>query len=208
MELSTTVNDNNHRNWVDKDIEGSVFKDKRLQQRFRKLLEQIWNGVGQTIPFACQDWANTKAAYRFLSNDRVSEKEILDGHFNATKERITKLDKGVILVLQDTTEFSYASANPDKIGCTTKIQIGRDMVGKPILHKKCGILMHSSLAITDSGLPLGLCAIKFWTRKQFKGVNELKRHVNPTRVSIEEKESYRWLENLKLRWSPLSRQIF
>jgi len=107
MELSTTVNDNNHRNWVDKDIEGSVFKDKRLQQRFRKLLEQIWNGVGQTIPFACQDWANTKAAYRFLLNDRVSEKEILDGHFNATKERITKLDKGVILVLQDTTEFSY-----------------------------------------------------------------------------------------------------
>ena len=56
MEQSTTVSNNSHRNWVDKDSEGSVFKDKRLQQRFRKLLEQIWNGVGQTIPFACQDW--------------------------------------------------------------------------------------------------------------------------------------------------------
>ena len=30
----------------------------------------------------CQDWANTKAAYRFLSNDRVSEADILAGHFN------------------------------------------------------------------------------------------------------------------------------
>ena len=68
MELSTTVNNNSHRKWLDKDCDGNGFKDKRLQQRFRKLIEQIWNGVGQTIPFACQDWANTKAAYRFLSN--------------------------------------------------------------------------------------------------------------------------------------------
>ena len=50
---------------------------------------------------------------------------------------------------------------------------------------------------TDAGLPLGLCAIKFWTRKQFKGTNELKKRVNPTRIPIEEKESYRWLENLR-----------
>ncbi len=27
--------------------------------------------MGQSIPFACQDWANAKGAYRFLSNDRV-----------------------------------------------------------------------------------------------------------------------------------------
>jgi len=57
--------------------------------------------------------------------------------------------------------------------------------------------MHSSLAVTDAGLPLGLCAIKFWTRKQFKGTNELKKRINQTRIPIEEKESYRWLENLK-----------
>lgn len=146
MELSTKVNNNSHRKWFDKDCDGNGFKDKRLQQRFRKLFEQIWNGVGQTIPFACQDWTNTKAAYRFLSNDNVNEKEILDGHFNATKERITAFDKGMILVLQDTTEFSYTSTNADKIGWTTNLQIGRNMIGKPILHKKCGILMHSSLA--------------------------------------------------------------
>ena len=57
--------------------------------------------------------------------------------------------------------------------------------------------MHSSLAVTVEGLPLGLTAIKFWTRSKFKGTNALKRSVNPTRVPIEEKESIRWLENLK-----------
>jgi len=57
--------------------------------------------------------------------------------------------------------------------------------------------MHSSLAITTDGLPLGLTATKFWTRKEFKGCNALKRKINPTRVPIEKKESIRWLENLK-----------
>ncbi|WP_408362642.1 MULTISPECIES: transposase DNA-binding-containing protein [unclassified Paraburkholderia] len=36
------------------------------------------------IPFACQDWASTNAAYRFPSTDRVSEHAILRGHCNAT----------------------------------------------------------------------------------------------------------------------------
>ena len=38
-------------------------------------------GIGESIPYACQDWANTKAAYRFFSNDDVSEDQILAGHF-------------------------------------------------------------------------------------------------------------------------------
>jgi hypothetical protein len=57
--------------------------------------------------------------------------------------------------------------------------------------------MHSSLAVTVDGLPLGLAAIKFWTRDKFHGANALKRRINPTRVTIEQKESYRWLENLR-----------
>jgi hypothetical protein len=57
--------------------------------------------------------------------------------------------------------------------------------------------MHSSLAVTLAGTPLGLTAVKFWTRTKFKGTLALKRHINPTRVPIETKESYRWLENLR-----------
>lgn len=56
--------------------------------------------------------------------------------------------------------------------------------------------MHSSLAVTLDGLPLGLAAVKFWSRDKFKGTAQLKRKINPTRVPIETKESIRWLENL------------
>jgi hypothetical protein len=57
--------------------------------------------------------------------------------------------------------------------------------------------MHSSLAMTTEGLPLGLAAIKFWNREKFKGTNALKKRINPTRVPIELKESVRWLDNLR-----------
>ncbi|MGY3372014.1 hypothetical protein ACVWZL_009139 [Bradyrhizobium sp. GM2.4] len=57
--------------------------------------------------------------------------------------------------------------------------------------------MHSSLAVTIEGVPLGLAAVKFWTRKKFKGTAALKKKINPTGIPIEKKESVRWLENLK-----------
>ena len=61
-----------------------------LAQRFRLLFEQLSTGPGESIPLVCQDWANTKAAYRFLDNERVSEADILAGHFQATRERVTE----------------------------------------------------------------------------------------------------------------------
>lgn len=57
--------------------------------------------------------------------------------------------------------------------------------------------MHSSLAVTLDGLPLGLSAIKFWTRTKFKGTAVLKKKVNLTRLPIEGKESFRWLQNMR-----------
>jgi len=152
--------------------------------------------MGQSIPLACQDWTNTKAAYRFLSNDRVSEADILAGHFQSTGER-TVATEGPVLVLHDTTEFSYRRENADAIGITKSINSGRDKAGRLRAHTVCGILMHSSLAVTTGGLPLGLAAVKFWTRKKFKGTAALKKKIDPTRVPIEKKESIRWLENIE-----------
>lgn len=189
-------NEPEHNIWLSRELSGCKFKDERLGKRFRTLIEQLWNGVGESIPFACQDWASTKAAYRFFSNDRVNEKEILSGHFQSTRERFSKTSD-TVLVLQDTTEFSYERDQPEIIGATRIIPNGKDIYGRLKRHTKCGIMMHSSLAVTSDGLPLGLAAIKFWTRKQFKGANELKKRINPTRISIKEKESYRWLESLK-----------
>ncbi len=81
------------------------------------MLEQIGDAVGESVPMACQDWANTKAAYRFSSNERVNEADILSGHFEATRERFAA-GHGPVLVLHDTTEFSFQRERMQPIGIT------------------------------------------------------------------------------------------
>ena len=53
--------------WFDREIAGCNFADERLKKRLRLLLERMGDAMGDSIPPACQDWANTKAAYRFFS---------------------------------------------------------------------------------------------------------------------------------------------
>jgi hypothetical protein len=103
----------------------------------------------------------------------------------------------VIFVLHDTTEFTFQREASQAIGITKSVNSGRDNDGRVRSHTVCGVLMHSSLALTGSGVPVGLAAVKVWTRQKFKGTAALKRKINPTRVPIETKESVRWLENLR-----------
>jgi hypothetical protein len=182
------------RDWIERESAASGFADLRLKRRFDKLLGQMSEHLGAPVPFACQDWANTKAAYRFFGNERVNEADILAGHFASTKERAAGTE-GPILVLHDTTEFCFQREK--EIGLLHRTINGRNSWGKLRHYTRCGLLMHSSLAVTTEGVPLGLAAIKFWTRKEFKGCNALKKKINPTRVPIQKKESFRWLENLR-----------
>ena len=145
--------------------------------------------VGDSLPAACEDWANTKAAYRFFSNDRVTEQEILAGHFVSTARRVSSSAEETFLVLHDTSEFSYNRGKTSNLGFISKLPNGKPR-SDPDPHRRLrGILLHSSLVITTCGLPLGIAAVKLWTRKEFKGCNALKRKVNPTRIPIEEKEA-------------------
>jgi transposase-like protein len=174
--------------WVEQEL-GDEFPDQRLKARLGTLFEDLGQRVGETIPLACHDWAATKAAYRFFDNPRVDEGLILSGHFAATTTRFAAT-KGPVLLLHDTTEFIFERDTPEGIGTLSLIK------GRHVRHTVCGLLMHSSLVVTTTGVPLGLAAVKFWTRKKFKGTNALKRRINPTRIPIEHKESIRWLENL------------
>jgi len=61
-------------------------------------------------------------------------------------------------------------SDTEAIGQTHKVGTAyKDKDGRQRMHTVCGILMNSSLAVTTDGMPLGLAAIKLWTRKKFKG---------------------------------------
>ena len=162
--------------WFDRELAGCSFVDERLNKRLRKLVAQIGSAMGQSIPLVCQDWANTKAAYRFFSNDRVSEADILAGHFQSTFERAVATD-GPVFVLHDTTEFSFQREDTEAIGITKSINSGRDKAGRLRSHTVCGILMHSSLAVTSEGLPLGLAAINSGPGRSSRGPPRSRRRL-------------------------------
>lgn len=126
----------------------------------------------------------------------MEEADILSGHFAATRARYDDCT-GPILLIQGTTEFPYQRTNTSAVGLAKSVNSGRDKDGRWRHHTVYGMLMHSSLAVAVEGLLLGLPAVKFWTRKKFKGTAQLKKKINPTRVPIEKKESVRWLHNLR-----------
>ncbi len=175
--------------WVEHELACVEFTDARLKTRLGHLLGDMGERIGQTLPMACQDWAATKAAYRFFNNPRVNDQAILAGHVAATAGRFSTTT-GTILVLHDTTEFSFTRNTADGVGWLSFVK------GRHKTHTACGLLLHSSLVVTTDGLPLGLAAVKFWSRKGFKGTNARKQTINPTREAIEQKESVRWLDNL------------
>jgi Transposase DNA-binding len=136
-----------HEAWVDRELADCDFVDERLGKRFRSLLEQLSSSPGDSIPLVCQYWANTKAAYRFFDNERVGEAEILGGHFQATRDRASATS-GPILVMHDTTEFTYKREDVDAVG-KTRVNFNRAYRdGKPRLYTACASPnSHASAAI-------------------------------------------------------------
>src|ERR1700691_463209 len=116
--------------WIARELAGSEFRDARLTKRFRKLFEQLSDGIGESIPLVCQGWANTKTAYRFFPTQRLPEAEILSGHFRSTRDRFAATGE-VVLLLHDTTEFSYHRADRQAVGILHRSSIGRDCDAKP-----------------------------------------------------------------------------
>lgn len=165
-------------NWADIEIKTVNFKDKRLKQRCSRLLEIFINMPNKSIPSACKAWSDTKAAYRFCDNVKVSETQILHAHSNATIERIKQ--ENVILFPQDTTEIDLTSKkHTENLG-----HIGQH-------EKRKGFYLHPTLAITPDRVCLGVVHTKMWARETF-GVKTTRK----TR-KIEDKESIRWLESFQ-----------
>ena len=116
--------------WVDEETAGCGLDDARLNRRLGAMLAALGERPGRSLPTAFQDWANTKAAYRFFANDKVSEDKILAGHFAASALRVQATD-GPILVIQDTTEFTFTRTSPERIGFTKPIH-GAQGEGRPL----------------------------------------------------------------------------
>jgi len=165
------------RDWIEAELGGANLGDTRLTARLLEMTGQFYSKPTANIPQACGSVMAAKAAYRFLDNEDVQWKAILQPHYEATEERVSALP--LVLVAQDTTTLNYSS-HPHTQGLGP---IGTDS------EKIRGLLVHDTMAFTPQGTPLGLLNIQCWARDGIGSRHE--RYEKP----IEEKESYKWLES-------------
>jgi hypothetical protein len=92
------------------DGSGEEFKtlelgDERLNARAKRLVGRLGGKPTESIPNACHGWAETQAAYRFLSNPRTDWRALLQAHWASSLERMRGHE--VVLNIQDTTEVDF-----------------------------------------------------------------------------------------------------
>ena len=165
--------------WAMTEFAQVELNDARLNRRCQELAVALSQQPQAPINQACADWADTKAAYRFFDNPKSTPTQIQAAHQQRTVERMSGQE--VVLAVQDTTFFNYTH-HPETEGL--------GMIGNKKQHQR-GFGMHSTLAVTPAGTPLGLLSQAFFSRPVDEPThqpNELRRQ------PIEQKESYKWLQ--------------
>jgi len=177
------------RSWAAEEFADVNLGDKRLNARLIKLCDRFSDAPESPINQACTDWAEAKAAYRFFKNNKVEVDKMLAAHRCKTAQRAK--EHKTVLALQDTSYFVYT--NHPKTEGLGKMSLKKGKNVENIYSN--GLLVHTCLAVTTKGLPLGLLDQKIFSRKlRKKNNNKTKPHDS---LSIEDKESYRWLESLE-----------
>ena len=167
--------------WAEEEFSGAELGDRRLSERLLVLARDFYARPEASVPGACRSRAKTKAAYRFLEHPETDMPRLLAPHYRATQQRVSR--HGVVLAVQDTSSLNY-SAHP----ATEDLGPIASQAEGPV-----GLLLHSTLAFSLEGTPLGLLDVQCWARDpaQFG-----KRHQRKQRL-IADKESVKWLKSFQ-----------
>jgi Domain of unknown function (DUF4338)/Transposase DNA-binding len=165
--------------WAEHEFGACELGDERLTRRLVKIVgDQAAQPTGSYSLAADGQPHDLKSYYRFLNNKReeVNLETLLESHRARTIRRMSQ--EHTALIVQDTTDLNYST----RTHCQGLGQIGTNQTGT----KSQGLRLHSSLALSQSGLPLGIVELHGWAPASAKGKDR--------RRPIEEKDSYRWLE--------------
>jgi len=178
--------------WATDEFEDVDLGDERLNARLIRLCDRFSEAPESPINQACADWAEAKAAYRFFQNENVEVADILATHRRKTVERAVQ--HKTVLAIQDTSWLVYTS-HPRTEGLgQMSLKKGKN-VQKIYSH---GLMVHTCLALTTEGLPLGLLDQKIFARKLrpdrpygCRGGRDIQGA-----IPVEAKETYRWIETM------------
>lgn len=168
--------------WIVNELHDVSLGDKRLNWRLLDSSAKLAAKPSASVNQACDDWADTKATYRLFANPKTTADKIRAPHYLRTQERARGQKR--LFAIQDTTYMDYSHHPKTK---------GLGPIGTKE-QKLSGMVVHTTLLMTEAGIPLGLASQEVWVRPP-----EAHKHTAEERrkLPIEDKESYKWLKALE-----------
>jgi hypothetical protein len=159
------------------DFSAVDFGDKRRDNRFISIINNISNQPGSSIPKQNESWYDVKATYEFYKNKQVSLSALKKALMNYGVSQVE--DQVKLLILHDISNISFNDLQAEGLGYLDNKE-GR------------GILCYSSIAASTTGLPLSLLYQHTWIRP----LEELGKSTARKKRNFEDKETYRWYEGM------------
>src|SRR5436190_4474353 len=166
-----------HSDWCNEELGGLELGDRRRTQRALQILAARWEQPQASFYGSFSGWTAVKGAYGLIEHpdQGLNLQSLLSAHREATQARMAA--EPVVLLPQDTSSLNYSGLKQ-----TTGLGRLRDPDGGR------GLQLHSMLAFRPDGIPLGVLDVQCWARPE---PTQGARRRNAK--SIDEKESYRWL---------------
>ncbi|MBI3924050.1 MAG: IS4 family transposase [Armatimonadetes bacterium] len=170
--------------WAEREFGGAPLGDDRLSRRFVQSASTLAKGPMASFPGAAGgDRALLKGYYRLIDQpdeSAVTMDNILLPHRQQTIRRMKAHE--IVLCIQDGSKLDYNSTSQ----CTGLEVTGSNQTGT----KSYGLPLHSTLVVTDEGLPLGVLRSQCRTPL----AQDVKQPDEPPR---KQKKSCNWLDGLR-----------
>lgn len=159
-----------------------AIRDKRLKLRAIKLFQALQKRLTICVRRLFFDAKDSRQAYDFFSNPKVSGEVLLEPHYQNTIERVRKSKAEYILTIQDTTVLNYTSH-------LAKTSIGR--IGLTGKTHQYGLFQHNTLCVSSDNEALGLIDLQHFHNDDFD------TSIDSDNRPIEEKKTICWINALK-----------
>jgi len=166
------------KDWAYNELYGAKLWDPRCTKTLISAVQSL--AEHPELSFSRVLGSRRKAVSRILHHPKTQAHDLLKGHIQATQLRCQHQD--FVLVASDTTDADFSSHPATQ--------------GLGPLHdryKYRGFLIHSALAMTPEGIPLGLLSQRSWVREEKTQFSDKALRQR----AFTDKESYKWLQAQK-----------
>jgi hypothetical protein len=165
--------------WASRIAGHAELADERLNTRLGLILATLAAKPLDSIPQANSSCSQAQAMYRFFANQRIEFDDLMQPVADGTLDLCR--DVKTLLAVQDSSSLNFTSLKTTKgLGPINNCPRAR------------GLRMHTTLAVRDDGVTLGLLGQTFWSRPAEKRAGKKNR-----KLPIETKESYKWLDGIE-----------